>query len=99
MPTTQTGKSRSAVRKTPPAITKAAPTAAKAPKAAAPRKKKVAAVSPAATAITPEEWRKQVALAAYLRAESRGFMGGSPEQDWLDAEAELMAKFGGPPSA
>lgn len=30
--------------------------------------------------------------AAYFRAESRGFAGGSPEQDWLDAEAEVDRK-------
>jgi hypothetical protein len=26
--------------------------------------------------------------AAYFKAERRGFVGGSPEQDWIDAEAE-----------
>jgi hypothetical protein len=35
-----------------------------------------------------------VALAAYLRAERRGFIGGSPEQDWLEAEAELRRTLG-----
>jgi hypothetical protein len=29
--------------------------------------------------------------AAYLRAEKRGFQGGDPTQDWLDAEREVDA--------
>jgi hypothetical protein len=37
------------------------------------------------------EWQQRVANAAYLRAEARGFIGGSPEQDWFEAEAQLMA--------
>lgn len=35
------------------------------------------------------EWQRRVAEAAYFRAERRGFTGGSPEQDWLEAEEEL----------
>lgn len=91
MAVTQTGKTRSSVRKSPPAV-------AKAPKAA-PRKKKAVAAAAASPAITPQEWQQMVATAAYLRAEARGFIGGSAEQDWLAAEADLMAKFGGTPSA
>lgn len=30
-----------------------------------------------------------IAERAYLRAERRGFQGGSPLQDWLEAEAEV----------
>lgn len=30
-----------------------------------------------------------IAEAAYLRAERRGFSGGDPQQDWLEAEAEV----------
>ncbi len=30
-----------------------------------------------------------IATAAYYRMQRRGFSGGSPEQDWLEAEAEL----------
>jgi hypothetical protein len=41
---------------------------------------------PAAT----EERYNRIAEAAYLRAASRGFVGGDPMQDWLDAEADLM---------
>ena len=39
--------------------------------------------------VTPEERWKMVAEAAYLRAESRGFSGGNPTDDWLAAEAEI----------
>lgn len=35
--------------------------------------------------------RELIAEAAYYRAERRGFQGGSPEQDWIDAEAEIEA--------
>jgi hypothetical protein len=30
-----------------------------------------------------------IAEAAYYKAEQRGFAGGDPLQDWLDAEAEI----------
>ena len=47
------------------------------------------------TAISADERRKLIAEAAYLRAERRGFRGGSPEQDWLDAEAEVDRALAG----
>jgi hypothetical protein len=37
--------------------------------------------------------------AAYFRAESRGFAGGDPAQDWLEAEAEIEHLLGGSRSA
>ena len=40
-----------------------------------------------------EEWYDMVASAAYFRAESRGFDGGSAESDWYEAEAELRERF------
>jgi hypothetical protein len=43
--------------------------------------------------ISSQEWKEMVAAAAYYRAEARGFYGGSPEQDWLDAEAELLERL------
>jgi hypothetical protein len=43
--------------------------------------------------IGSQEWKEAVAAAAYYRAEARGFYGGSPEQDWLDAEAELRERL------
>lgn len=39
--------------------------------------------------ITPEVRLGMIAEAAYYRAERRGFQGGSPELDWLEAEAEV----------
>ncbi|MBI3530831.1 MAG: DUF2934 domain-containing protein [Betaproteobacteria bacterium] len=40
-----------------------------------------------------EEWNDMVATAAYYRAEARGFDGGSAEDDWYEAEAELRERF------
>ncbi|HEX7810577.1 MAG TPA: DUF2934 domain-containing protein [Burkholderiales bacterium] len=85
MASTQTSKSRSVARKSPPTV-------APAPKPST-RKKKTVAPAAAIPPMTAEEWRQKVAAAAYLRAEARGFVGGSAEQDWLDAEAELVAKL------
>jgi hypothetical protein len=39
--------------------------------------------------VTPEQRYHMIAEAAYFRAERRGFSGGDPAQDWLDAEAEV----------
>lgn len=36
-----------------------------------------------------ESRRQMIALAAYLRAERRGFECGDPVSDWLEAEAEV----------
>jgi hypothetical protein len=41
------------------------------------------------TPVQPEERRRMIAEAAYLRAEARGFQGGDPVQDWLEAEQEI----------
>ncbi len=35
-------------------------------------------------------WQRIVAEAAYFRAERRGFVDGCPEQDWFEAEEELL---------
>jgi len=32
-----------------------------------------------------------IQLAAYLRAEKRGFQGGDPMHDWIEAEREIDA--------
>ena len=40
-------------------------------------------------AVSPEERRHMIAEDAYYRAERRNFQSGSPEQDWLEAEAEI----------
>jgi len=65
-----------------PGATVARKTIAKAKKPAAPQP------TPGKT-VTPEERWRMVAEAAYLRAESRGFSGGNPTDDWLAAEAEI----------
>lgn len=45
----------------------------------------------------PEERRTLIARSAYLRAERRMFQS-SPEQDWLEAEAEFDTRHHGPGS-
>ena len=37
----------------------------------------------------PEGRRRMIAEAAYLRAASRGFVGGDAVADWLEAEREV----------
>lgn len=44
---------------------------------------------PAKTAPSAEERHRMIAEAAYFRAEARGFRGGDPVEDWLQAEAEI----------
>lgn len=41
------------------------------------------------TQITEEERLKMVSEKAYLLAESRGFLGDSPLDDWFNAEKEV----------
>jgi hypothetical protein len=94
MPSTQSGKPRTSIRKAPPATNSKTPIP-KASKVAAPKARKTIARKPAGLAIGSTEWQQRVAAAAYFRAEARGFVGGSPEQDWFEAEAELRA--GRPP--
>lgn len=38
---------------------------------------------------TPEERHRLIAESAFLKAESRGFAGGDPVADWLEAEEEV----------
>ena len=45
-----------------------------------------------------EEWQDMVATAAYFRAQARGFEGGSADEDWYEAEAELRERFAAPDS-
>jgi hypothetical protein len=59
----------------------------------------VAAPKPAALVETPSPVQppsqEQIAIRAYLLAESRGFQGGSTEDDWFNAERQLRAeRFG-----
>jgi hypothetical protein len=45
--------------------------------------------APAARAANPEIPHRMIAVAAYYRAEQRGFAPGGEVMDWLQAEAEL----------
>jgi len=45
------------------------------------------------TLFDPAQRRAMIAEAAYVRAERRGFRGGNPEQDWLQAEIEVDRLF------
>lgn len=47
-----------------------------------------------AAEISTEERRAMIAMAAYYRAERRGFTGDSPEADWLQSEAEVDSALG-----
>lgn len=49
----------------------------------------------AARAVSKEQRRRMIADAAYFRAERRGFVGGDPVADWLEAEAEIDASLRG----
>src|SRR3569832_1846039 len=48
--------------------------------------------SPSRTKNTKKHKKKNT-QAAYLRAEQRGFMGGDPVTDWLEAEAEIDSRL------
>jgi len=39
--------------------------------------------------VSTEKHQNMIALAAYYRAEQRGFLEGDPVADWLEAEAEI----------
>lgn len=73
------------------------------PKKSAPAKKAKAAAPKTATrtkaakldgpSLSDAERFRMIAEAAYLKAESRGFEGGNPTEDWLQAEAEVDARY------
>lgn len=58
----------------------------RAPKVTAKAREKEKAV---AVPMSVEQRRQLIAEAAYFRALSRGFQGGDPVADWLDAEREV----------
>jgi len=62
------------------------------PKAATARPpQRNARATPARTpAAVPQEHDAMIAVAAYYRAERRGFAPGAELEDWLDAEAEIV---------
>jgi hypothetical protein len=75
------------------ALAKVAPAPVAAPaKAAAPAKvaaKKKAAVGTVWHEVDPEKRANYIEVAAFYIAERRGFTPGNPEQDYLDAAAEI----------
>ena len=52
--------------------------------------------APAAlTAVSEDTIRDEIARLAYLFWEERGGVGGSPEEDWLRAEQEILTRSKG----
>lgn len=43
--------------------------------------------------VTSEQRHQMIAEAAYRRAQKRSFVGGDPENDWYEAEAEIGQLF------
>lgn len=89
-----TDSTRSSTSAAPAPATAAATESATPAKTPKPRAKKTAASKlPVPVEISDEIRRGMIAEAAYLRAERRGFTGGSDKEreDWLMAEAEVDA--------
>jgi len=57
----------------------------------APRK----SASKHSAALDDQARREMIAIAAYYRAERRGFTPGDPLNDWVEAEAEIARMFPG----
>jgi len=78
------GNSKSAAKTATPSAQPAKST--KAPAATSAPKRKSA---PSRNVITSEERTRMINEAAYYIAEKRGFQGGDPQQDWLEAAAQI----------
>ncbi len=63
--------------------------AAKSKPATATRKFTAEPISQVHGVANGEDRQEMIAIAAYYRAERRGFSGGDAMQDWLEAEAEI----------
>jgi hypothetical protein len=48
---------------------------------------------PIAMITTSEERHRLIAEAAYYLAEKRGFQGGNPDQDWVEAATKIDSMF------
>jgi len=87
------GETSTTTRKTP--VQKKAVVKKKTPAGKTTRKKPAGKTAKPARAgipsisITPEERWKMIAIAAYHKAEARGFAPGGELQDWLGAEQEI----------
>ena len=75
----------------------AAPAAKSGKRRAAPAKTQAVMTTASVTAVSADERRGMIALAAYVRAERRGFAVGGEAQDWLAAEKEIDALLSGRP--
>ncbi|MGB5224873.1 MAG: DUF2934 domain-containing protein [Arenicellales bacterium] len=69
--------------------TKKVPTKKAPAKKAATKKAASKPAKPSKLDITPEERWKMIAIAAYHKAEKRGFAPGNELQDWSEAEKEI----------
>jgi hypothetical protein len=62
-------------------------------------KPKPAARTDVETSLTESDRMRMVELAAFFRAERRGFAAGFEVEDWLAAEAEIALQIPAPPAA
>ena len=71
------------------------------PKVAKPKvaKPKAPERNDVATSLTPAERLRMIEMAAFFRAERRGFAPGHEFEDWLAAEAEIAALAPAPAAA
>lgn len=89
---TRTPKTKAASKTTPPSRA-----AARAPAVAAKPSMGNTQVRPgSAPPLDARERDRLIALAAYFRAEKRGFAPGCELQDWVEAEAEVLRLIGRP---
>ena len=51
------------------------------------------AAAPPAEQPAPEDIRRRIEMAAYLKAKQRGFAPGCELEDWLQAEAEVKERL------
>ena len=94
-PRTRVAKQAEAPAAAKPAV-KASAAKASAQAATKPATRRKAVAARATRAVPPAADREaRVRLAAYLRAERRGFAPGREWEDWLAAEAEIDAQSGG----
>jgi len=73
--------------------------AAKAPAKVKVTKPKPAVRTDVETSLTESDRMRMVELAAFFRAERRGFVAGFEVEDWLAAEAEIAAQIPALPAA
>jgi hypothetical protein len=84
-------KASKTARKAPPVVAEAESVVAPKTTRAASKTRKVR--EPVAAISSSEGRHRLIAEAAYYLAEKRGFQGGNPEQDWLEAAAQVDRMF------